>query len=109
MRSSSFSEAVRRIVFQRSFGRRECSHLDLVELTSPVQSECAACVDEGTRTVHLRMCLICGEVACCESSPGRHAQRHSEQTGHPLIRSIEPGEQWVWCYPDRAYLGDVSG
>jgi uncharacterized UBP type Zn finger protein len=58
--------------------------------------------------VHLRMCLTCGEVGCCDSSPARHARRHHETTGHPLIRSIERGEHWCWCYIDNAYIADIS-
>ncbi|MEW5991357.1 MAG: UBP-type zinc finger domain-containing protein [Chloroflexota bacterium] len=81
--------------------------MDTVRRTKPEQSGCASCVAEGSRTVHLRMCLSCGEVACCDSSPGKHARRHHEQTGHPLIRSIEPGEHWVWCYLDRAYRAEL--
>ena len=50
---------------------------------------------------HLRMCLSCGHVACCDSSPHRHATRHHQETGHPVMRSFEPGEQWRWCYEDR--------
>jgi CPA1 family monovalent cation:H+ antiporter len=50
------------------------------------------------------MCLVCGHVGCCDSSPGRHARLHFEETGHPLIRSAEPGESWRWCYPDEIYL-----
>ena len=99
-----YADNLRRVVFQRSRERRECSHEADVHRTSPERFECGACVAEGTRTVHLRMCLTCGEVGCCDSSRARHARRHHEETGHPLIRSIEPGEEWAWCYPDRAYL-----
>lgn len=107
MPDSDLRDGLRRIVFQRSFERRDCGHLDAVKHTSPEPGPCADCVREGTRTVHLRMCLTCGVVACCDSSPGLHARRHHERTGHPLIRSVEPGEEWVWCYLDRAYLSRV--
>ena len=59
---------------------------------------CPDCVEEGTAWVHLRMCRICGHVGCCDSSPRRHASAHFEQTGHPVMRSIEPGEDWRWCF-----------
>ncbi|MDH3259584.1 MAG: UBP-type zinc finger domain-containing protein [Acidimicrobiia bacterium] len=104
MEESRVGDTLRRALFQRSFKQRQCSHLGSIEQTSPERFECAACLEEGTVPVHMRMCLVCGEVACCDSSPGLHARRHYEETGHPLIRSIEEGEQWVWCYPDRAYL-----
>jgi monovalent cation/hydrogen antiporter len=61
---------------------------------------CEDCIREGTRTVHLRICLSCGNVGCCNSSVGRHAERHSRYTSHPVVRSFEPGESWRWCYLD---------
>lgn len=80
----------------------DCAHLRaaplLRETVAPEQ--CAECVAEGRRWVHLRMCLTCGNIACCDSSPGRHASRHAAATGHPVIRSVEPGEAWRWCYVD---------
>ncbi|WP_235986520.1 UBP-type zinc finger domain-containing protein [Burkholderia contaminans] len=61
----------------------------------------------GSRWVHLRMCLICGHVGCCDSSPNRHASRHFRETGHRLVRSIEPGERWIWCYEDEVVAGEM--
>ena len=57
--------------------------------------------------MHLRMCLICGKVGCCDNSPNRHATAHFHEVGHPLIRSAEPGEEWIWCYVDEVpmFLG----
>jgi CPA1 family monovalent cation:H+ antiporter len=60
--------------------------------------ECAECVREGIQWVHLRMCLTCGHVACCDSSPRRHATAHFHESAHPVMRSAEPGETWRWCY-----------
>ena len=63
---------------------------------------CADCLAIGSRVwAHLRMCLSCGHVACCDSSPHRHATRHHTESGHPVMRSFEPSEQWRWCYEDR--------
>ena len=62
--------------------------------------ECEDCLREGTTWVHLRMCLTCGQVGCCDSSSGRHAERHFHDTGHPVMRSVERGEAWRWCYVD---------
>jgi CPA1 family monovalent cation:H+ antiporter len=62
--------------------------------------ECKECLAEGLIWVHLRMCLTCGHVACCESSVGNHATRHYQGTEHPVMRSVEPGEAWRWCYVD---------
>ncbi|MCU1566577.1 MAG: sodium/proton antiporter, family [Pseudarthrobacter sp.] len=78
-----------------------CGHLESARSPEvPRDAYCADCRREGTTTVHLRMCLRCGKVGCCDSSPGTHASRHFEATGHPVMRSIEPGEDWRWCYQD---------
>ncbi|MEH0111265.1 Na+/H+ antiporter [Tersicoccus sp. MR15.9] len=81
----------------------ECEHLDEARDRDQPEANADHCLDcdrEGTPTVHLRMCLTCGNVGCCDSSPGTHARRHHEETGHPVMRSIEPSEAWLWCYPD---------
>jgi len=78
----------------------ECSHLDLVHEVKPATKGCAECLASGSRWVHLRVCLACGHVGCCDSSPGRHASAHYRSTGHPVMRSLEPGEAWGWCHAD---------
>jgi CPA1 family monovalent cation:H+ antiporter len=79
-----------------------CEHLQYAGLgggaTSP--GECVECLASGTSWVHLRRCLTCGHVGCCNSSPGRHADAHFRKSGHPVMRSDEPGESWRWCYID---------
>jgi CPA1 family monovalent cation:H+ antiporter len=65
---------------------------------------CPDCISMGITWVHLRMCLECGNVGCCESSQGKHAEQHFHQTGHPVMRSVEAGEAWRWCFRD-AELG----
>ena len=97
-------DEVRRIAFQRSLARRACAHAGAIGDLAPVSTGCPSCVEQRSPWVHLRMCLTCGRVGCCDSSRQRHARAHFEATGHPVIRSIEPGETWAWCYPDRAYL-----
>lgn len=78
-----------------------CEHLQAAhDRPVPETLVCEDCVAEGTSTVHYRMCLGCGKVACCDSSVGRHADRHYRQSGHPVMRSVETGESWRWCYPD---------
>ena len=79
-----------------------CSHLDTIELTEipdPVPG-CEECLKTGSRWVHLRMCMQCGKIGCCDDSPNRHATRHAHETSHPIIKSAEPGEDWSWCYVD---------
>ncbi len=79
-----------------------CEHLqDLTKQDFPppkTPNACEDCLKEGTHWVHLRECKICGHVGCCDSSPRRHATQHFHQTQHPVIRSVEPGESWTWCY-----------
>lgn len=78
----------------------ECSHVDQVRKVEPSAKGCEDCLKMGGQWVHLRMCLICGHVGCCDSSPSRHATKHFQATGHPIMRSIEPGESWAWCFVD---------
>ncbi len=82
----------------------QCTHLDTIEFTdgaSPGGNDvCPQCVAMGSTWVHLRRCTQCGQVGCCDNSPNQHATKHNEATGHPIIRSIQPGEDWYWCYPD---------
>ncbi len=82
----------------------DCSHLDQVRDVRPSAEGCAECLASGDTWVQLRECLVCGHVGCCDSSPNRHARRHFERTGHPVIETYEPGERWRWCYVDEAYL-----
>jgi uncharacterized UBP type Zn finger protein len=82
----------------------DCSHLDTIHDVKPATDGCAECLKAGTEWVHLRMCLECGHVGCCDSSPGKHATKHFHQTKHPVMRSIEPGEDWGWCFVDEAEL-----
>ncbi|WP_394938604.1 Na+/H+ antiporter [Psychromicrobium sp. YIM B11713] len=78
-----------------------CEHLQAAQdLPVPEDPVCQDCIDENTTPVHLRMCLSCGKVACCDSSVGRHADKHYRLSGHPVMRSVETGESWRWCYPD---------
>jgi uncharacterized UBP type Zn finger protein len=78
-----------------------CEHLrSAPDPLEPDDRRCEDCVREGTTWVHLRQCLACGHVGCCDSSPRRHASVHFEDSGHPVIRSAEPGESWRWCFVD---------
>jgi uncharacterized UBP type Zn finger protein len=78
-----------------------CTHLDQIQDVEPSSTEgCSECLRTGGQWVHLRMCLSCGEVGCCDSSPNRHASKHAAAEDHPIVRSMEPGEEWSWCYVD---------
>ena len=85
-----------------------CSHLNQVKITTTKKHVCEECVVNGDTWVHLRLCLICGHVGCCDSSKNKHATKHFHTAGHPLIRSIEPGERWIWCYVDQLAPGEVE-
>lgn len=84
-----------------------CPHLPAIELTTTSKRYCEDCIKIGASWVHLRMCLTCGHVACCDSSPNRHATKHFHASAHPLVRSIEPGERWIWCYVDELMPGEL--
>jgi uncharacterized UBP type Zn finger protein len=79
-----------------------CTHLDHIHLTELPESVdgCEDCLAIGSPWLHLRICLECGHVGCCDDSPNRHASKHAAATEHPIIRSLEPGEDWSWCFPD---------
>jgi uncharacterized UBP type Zn finger protein len=85
-----------------------CRHLDQIVVTTTTTRVCEDCVKLGDDWVHLRLCMSCGHVGCCDSSKNRHATRHFQRTGHPLVRSIEPGERWIWCYADGVMPGELA-
>lgn len=78
-----------------------CRHTDQIQDVTPSAQGCEDCLRIRSRWVHLRLCLICGHVGCCDNSPNRHANKHYQDTHHPIIQSFEPGEDWRWCYIDQ--------
>lgn len=82
-----------------------CEHIQaLAEVTVSDAYVCDECVKTGDTWVHLRTCQTCGKTHCCDNSPNRHATKHYQATQHPVIASAEPGERWVWCYPDEQFV-----
>ena len=81
-----------------------CQHIKSVHPLPPRTKGCEECLRTGSQWVHLRLCLGCGHVGCCDNSPGRHATKHFQSTGDPVIASWEPGERWAWCYVDERDL-----
>lgn len=80
-----------------------CAHLAAIEsVRSPRKLVCEECVPIGGRWVHLRTCQNCGMTRCCDSSPNQHASKHATSSGHPVVASAQPGERWLYCYPDDA-------
>ena len=82
---------------------KRCSHLDTIEITELPEevAGCEDCLASGGVWLHLRICLACGHVGCCDDSPNRHASAHAASGEHPIIRSLEPGEDWCWCFEDQ--------
>jgi len=78
-----------------------CTHLDQVLVDQPNTRGCEECMKMGERWVHLRLCRACGHVGCCDDSEHKHATAHFHATGHPIISSLEPGEDWSWCFVDK--------
>lgn len=84
---------------------RPCAHRERIQQVTPSNTEvCADCVALDDQWLHLRICLTCGYVGCCDLAKNHHMRTHYEQTGHPLIQSFEPSEDWIWCYEDEAVL-----
>jgi len=77
-----------------------CEHIKEMRKVTPSADGCEDCLKIGGRWVHLRMCESCGHVGCCDNSPNRHATKHYHATQHPIVKSVEPGEEWGYCYPD---------
>jgi hypothetical protein len=86
--------------------RMQCTHLNHIHKVKPSAKGCEDCLKIGGRWVHLRMCMECGHMACCDSSPNKHATKHFHATKHPIMRSMEPGEDWGWCYIDEVEVDE---
>jgi uncharacterized UBP type Zn finger protein len=89
---------------------RQCTHQDQIDedVQPRTPAGCEECLASGSGWVHLRLCLTCGHVGCCDSSPNRHATRHFHGTSHPIVQSLEPGEDWRWCYADEVEVPNPS-
>ncbi|HLA15661.1 MAG TPA: UBP-type zinc finger domain-containing protein [Candidatus Limnocylindrales bacterium] len=94
---SRLGDALRTLTGQ---GGPSCSHLDQARNVEPRSDGCEECLATGSQWVHLRLCLACGHVGCCDQSPNRHARAHFTETGHAIIRSHEPDDTWAWCWID---------
>jgi hypothetical protein len=84
--------------------RRTCTHIGQIDAVKhPGKHECEECVKVGSSWVHLRTCQTCGATLCCDSSPNRHAGKHARALSHPVVASAEPGERWLYCFPDEVF------
>ena len=86
---------------------QNCTHIDQVKDMTSSSNGCEDCLKTGDSRVHLRLCTISGHVGCCDSSKNKHATRHFQSTKHPIIKSLEAGEDWGWCYLDQVFLDSV--
>jgi Zn ribbon nucleic-acid-binding protein len=83
---------------------QRCTHLDQINDVRPSAQGCEECLQMGDTWVHLRECLACGHVGCCDNSKNKHARKHFHAIGHPIVQSFEPGEDWRWCYIDSTLI-----
>ena len=84
--------------------KKDCVHFDLIQEVAPNSEVCEQCIALGDTWVNLRLCMTCGQVGCCDDSKNTHARKHFEATGHPVIMSFMPGEEWLWCYNDKVLV-----
>jgi uncharacterized UBP type Zn finger protein len=85
----------------------DCTHINQLGEVTPSAKGCEDCLKIGAKWMHLRLCMTCGHVGCCDDSPNRHATKHFNTTGHPVIKSFEPGEEWGWCYVDELFFESI--
>ncbi|GMQ79066.1 MAG: UBP-type zinc finger domain-containing protein [Anaerolineae bacterium] len=97
----SIQQTVRDMVGNNDEQEVLCEHIASIKDVTPSSEGCEECLQIGDEWVHLRLCLTCGHVGCCDNSKNRHATKHYRSTSHPVIQSFEPGEDWIWCYVDR--------
>ncbi|HEY1409687.1 MAG TPA: UBP-type zinc finger domain-containing protein [Promineifilum sp.] len=97
-------DAVRRVKAGELKRPTNCVHLEQITAIEPSAVGCEDCLKSGSKWVHLRVCLTCGYVGCCNSSPNKHASRHAKEAGHPVVMSMESGEEWMWCYEDEDFI-----
>lgn len=92
---------------QEDYMGSQCTHINEIQSVTPSANGCEDCLKTGDSWVHLRLCMTCGHVGCCDSSKNKHATRHFHSTRHPVIKSFEPGEDWGFCYPDQLFFESI--
>jgi len=84
-----------------------CKHSPEAREVTPSGQGCKECLEIGSDWVHLRLCMVCGHVGCCDNSPNKHGTKNWHRSKHPVMKSFEPGEEWWWCYPDQGEIDPV--
>lgn len=102
-------EALRKQIWSGGREAKVCTHRDQVRKVSAGSDGCEECLAMGDTWIHLRLCLTCGHVGCCDDSKNKHASRHYKITDHPLVKPMEEGEEWLWCYADQVMLPLARG
>jgi len=97
-------EKLQRLIAQGKLDMNGCTHIEQILDVVPDGEGCQQCLDMGDTWVNLRICMICGQVGCCDNSKNKHATRHYHETGHPIIQSFEPEEEWLWCYDEEIFF-----
>lgn len=97
-------EALRKQVWSGNKDAKACTHRDQIQEIVPATDGCEECLAMGDTWIHLRLCLTCGHVGCCNDSKNKHASKHFQSAGHPLVKPMEEGEDWLWCYSDEVML-----
>ncbi|HLF91127.1 MAG TPA: UBP-type zinc finger domain-containing protein [Anaerolineales bacterium] len=97
-------DALRKHIWSRGRDAKDCTHRDQIREVTPNSEGCQECLEMGDTWVHLRLCLTCGHVGCCNDSKNKHASRHFAKTKHPIVKPMEPGEDWLWCFADEVTL-----
>jgi uncharacterized UBP type Zn finger protein len=101
---TNIADKIQRVLADAAGRGEGCDHLTKAGVVVPSADGCEKCLQMGNTWVHLRLCLICGHVGCCDNSKNKHAAKHYHSTGHPIIMSFEANEEWMWCYPDKALI-----
>jgi uncharacterized UBP type Zn finger protein len=100
----SGNEAIQKLIASGRITPEQCQHLGEIRPVVPSALGCEECLESGDQWVHLRICLTCGHVGCCDNSKNKHARHHYQSSGHPLIQSFERGEEWLWCYAEQSWM-----
>ena len=100
-------DSIRKHISSGSLYEKECSHVHQIQDVSPGAKVCQECLETGDTWVHLRMCMACGHVGCCNDSKNKHASKHFHVTHHPIMKSLEPGEDWMWCFVDETKVSEI--
>lgn len=97
-------EALRKQIWSRGREAKECTHRDQIREVVPASEGCEECLATGDTWVHLRLCMTCGHVGCCNDSKNKHASKHYQAMDHPIVKPLDTGEDWLWCFADEVML-----